>query len=94
MYIKDIKEEFSDSDRVAGRMRDIKWAKKHNICFNSLYATDDLASINGVHIMFFITKETTPEQIKNAKADAKRKRDVVGFSALIVPDAFLEESNP
>lgn len=93
MYLKDMKDEQGDTDRIAGRVRDLKWAKKHQICFNGLYATDDLASINGVHIMFFITGETTPEQIEKAKADAKRKRDVVGFSALMVDKSFLMEVN-
>lgn len=91
MYTRDMKDDQGDAERIAGRARDLKWAKKHHICFNGLYATDDLASINGVHIMFFVTDETTPEQIEKAKADAKRQRDVVGFSALLVDKSFLEE---
>jgi hypothetical protein len=77
-------------EQIEGRIRNLAWAKRHGICFAGLYATDDLASINGVHIQFFITPETTPQQLDDAKDDAHRKRDVVGFSALMVTREFLE----
>jgi hypothetical protein len=88
MHIYSMKKD--DPEQIKGRVRNLAWAKKHGICFAGLYATDDLASINGVHIQFFITPETTALQIEQAKNDADRKRDVVGFSALMVSKEFLE----
>lgn len=83
-----------DPERIKSRVRDLAWAKRYGICFDGLYATDDLASINGIHVMFFITPETTVAQIDEAKDDARRKRDVVGFSALVVSKEFIEGVKP
>jgi hypothetical protein len=94
MNIYKIEQDRNDPDRMEGWRRGLTWAKRWGICFAGLYATDELASINGVHIMFFITDDTTPEQIKEAKRDAIRKRDVVGFSALVVSREFIKEVAP
>jgi hypothetical protein len=74
-------------------VRRYKWAVKHGVVFNGLPASDDLASINGVHIMFFVRKDTPRSVIEEAKKDAKRKRDVVGFSCLVVPKEFPDDDS-
>lgn len=77
----------TEQDR-AGVTRDYEWAVEYGIVFNGLPASDDLANINGVHIQFFIHEDTPKPVIEEAKKDARRKRDVVGFSCMIVPKGF------
>lgn len=74
--------------------RNYRWAIDNGIVFNGLPATDDVCSINGVHIMFFIHKDTPKEVIAGAKAEAKSKRDVVSFSCMVVPKGFPNEPLP
>lgn len=78
---------FTEQDREF-ITRDYEWALEHHISFNGLYATDDIVSINGIHIQFFIHEDTPKEVIEKAKTVAKRERDVVGFSCLIIPKGF------
>ena len=54
-------------------VRRYKWAVKHGVVFKGLPASDDLASINGVHIMFFIHKDTPKLAIEEAKKEAETR---------------------
>ena len=82
-----------DREYMVYMARRYKWAVKHGVVFNGLPASDDLANINGVHIMFFIRKDTPRSVIEEAKKDAKRKRDVVGFSCIVVPKEFPDDDS-
>ena len=69
-------------------VRNYTWAVDHGIVFNGLPASDDIVSINGCHIMFFIHKDTSKDAVRFAMVQAKRQRDVVGFSCMIIPKGF------
>ena len=78
---------FTEQDREFVK-REYEWATEHHISFNGLYASDDIVSIDGCHIQFFIYADTSKEAIEKAKMVAKRERDVVGFSCLVIPKGF------
>lgn len=73
-------------------IRAIAWGHKHGLRLNGLYYDEELATADGASFWIFTTSETPNEQVEEAIREMYDNHDVVDFSVIRIPQAWIDEA--
>lgn len=83
--------ELTDPEDESYVRRCADWCRRWQDSLNGFYYDDPLAGPDGIHLRLLVPESRNLKtHIQAALREAKRSRDVVSHSVMIVPDAWVQ----